>query len=267
MTDSRIIGLMRFSLITERNRVNWKQTRGQTVDEAAALIMAPARLDRRMALFENLPLRSLDHQTRRDFQLIVMTSTLLPKPYKRRLKQLAEERDYLVIKKIPPHRAIKDAARQAIEDRTGRLTTFRIDDDDAVDDHYIERLHSFATAANEGKIVSFQRGYGLQAEGAGFLLQETVYPKIALGLASIANDGLTIFDKGSHSQIDRFPMIFDDTPGAWIRLLHNGSDSGARIDRGRPAIHCGPQELAAHAPGFGRLDFQAVHDALARTDP
>jgi hypothetical protein len=195
---------------------------------------------------------------------VVLTSTLLPKPVKRRLRQLAESRDFLVIKTAPPDRSLSRAASMAAAACVdgGPMVTFRIDDDDALAPDFVASLKALAAVAAPGDMVSFERGLYLQPDGEDFLLQERNYRNIAIGLATLSDDGRTIFDRGSHVRSDKFPVHVDDRPEAWIRLLHQGSDSGARIDPGRPVARIKPQDLAARLPTFSRLGFAAVHAAL-----
>jgi hypothetical protein len=255
---------MRFSLVTDRNRGNFRLTRERSLEESLSLIHDPDRLAQRLALFEALPLRCFEQQTDPDFKLVVLTSTLLPKPVKRQLRKLAESRDFLVIKTAPPDRSLSQAAslaaRACIDGR--RMITFRIDDDDALATDYVASLRALADRAAPGDMISFERGLYLQPEGDAFLLQDRVYRNIAIGLATLSEDGRTIFDRGSHVRSDQFPVHVDERPQAWIRLLHEGSDSGARIDPDRPVDRLSPGAVAARVPGFGRLDFVAAHAAL-----
>ncbi len=262
-----VVGLMRFSLVTDRNRGSFKLTRERTLEEAVSLIHDPERLEQRMALFESMPLRAFEQQTDQDFKLVVLTSTLLPKSIKRRLRKLAESRDFLVIKTAPPDRSLSRAASMAARACIigERMVTFRIDDDDALAPDFVASLKALAASAASGDMVSFERGLYLQPDGEDFLLQDRTYRNIAIGLATLSDDGRTIFDRGSHVRSDRFPVHVDDRPEAWIRLLHGGSDSGARIDPALPVERIRPRDLAARLPGFARLGFDAVHAALTPT--
>jgi len=263
MMANRIVGLMRFSLVTERNRSSFRQTREGSLEDSVALIHNMARLEQRLALFEAMPLKCFEGQTCQDFRLVVLTSTLIPKPIKRRLRKLAETRPFLTIKTAPPERSLSVAARACVGVGDGPLVTFRIDDDDALAPDFIENLAAAAARTPPGGMITFERGLYLQPDGADFLLQERVYRNIAIGLATVSTDARTIFDRGSHVKADRFAVHVESRPESWIRLLHQGSDSGARIDPSMPAERIAPGGLAARLPEFAHLDFPAVHAALS----
>lgn len=259
-----IVGIMRFSLVTERNRSNFKATAGLPLADNLSLILHPERLEERISLLEAMALRSFDHQTDPDFKLIIMTSKSLPKYFKNRLRKIADSRPYIIVKTVIPEKSIQDAARGFVREFAPdrQAITFRIDDDDALFPAFISSLRELAEAAAPSDIITFERGVYIEPEGQEFLIQDRVFRNIAIGLATHSNDGSTIFDRGSHMNLGAFNARIDTRPQAWIRLLHPGNDSGARINRAKPFERVPVGDVSARLPAFRHLDFPAVHRAL-----
>ncbi len=259
-----IVGIMRFSLVTERNRSNFKATAGLPLSENLSLILHPDRLEKRISLLEAMALRSFDHQTDPEFKLIILTSKSLPKYFKNRLRKMAESRPYIVVKTVVPEKSLQEAARSVVKEfaQDRKIITFRIDDDDALSPDFIRSLREISKGSGHSDIMTFERGIYIEPEGQEFLIQDRVFRNIAIGLATYSNDGSTIFDRGSHMNLGAFITKIDTRPQAWIRLLHPGNDSGARINREKPFERVLVGDMSARLPAFRQLDFPAVHRAL-----
>ena len=258
-----VAGLMRFSVVTQGNRGNFRATRKRELAEVAALILSPERLEARFAVFEAIPLRAFDAQTDQDFTLNIMFSALMPEAYQRRLTALAEPRPYIKLVAVTPDRRVDEVARSCVPEVGGRCASFRIDDDDALNPGYVADLRAAATDDNVGKVVTLQNGVYLQPEGGDLLVQDVVYPANAYGLAFVSEDGTTIFDQGAHQKVRERPIAILRRPRAWIRTLHGGSDSGVRIDENKPFKRLPCEVVAAELADYAAIDFCDVHRLLS----
>ena len=264
---ARVIGIMRFSVLTARNLGNWKVSRGQTVEAAQSLLFDPARLELRFRLLEEMPLRSFDHQSTDDFQLVILTSSLMPKLYLDRLQDLVSKRGYARIRAVSPDSNISVAARSSVAElpAANLVVTFRIDDDDALHPEFINDLHRHRVPENFQKIVTCDRGIFMQHHTTGFLVQEVVYPKNAFGLAFVSKGRRTIYDTGSHSQIRDQRLVINSRPRAWIRSLHDASDSGTSTRPGNTTA-LPTSEMRAELPQYAFLRFEAIQPLLGKPE-
>ena len=90
---SEVIGFCRFSFW---GKSDYKYT-PETEAEAIEHLYNTTRIADRFFLFENVLLTTLDNQTNQYFRFVVITSSLMPKPYQMRLMELAKTRPYLKI--------------------------------------------------------------------------------------------------------------------------------------------------------------------------
>jgi hypothetical protein len=251
---TRIVGILRFSVLTEGSK-SYKTIKDKTLAEAMAGLFDPDRLDRRCLLAKTMPLASLDAQTDMDFELVVRISALLPQAYKEQVYEMARARAYMRVVEFAT-----DGSR-TVEDTkpitAGPTITFRIDDDDALNRHYIEDLRVLAVPENLGKVISCPNGVYVQPHRRPdrMIVGDVLYKNNAFGLAFYGADGKTIFDKGGHSRIDRHPMIMLDRSRAWVRSIHQGSDSGAGLKVESQYERVLVRDMKTFLPEYAHLDF------------
>lgn len=255
---------MRFSVLTARNLGNWKASRGKTMDEARAVLFDPARLDLRFRLLEEMPLRCFDNQTNEDFQLFILTSSLVEKQHLDRLHDLAASRPYARIRTVEPGSNISVSARRCVAEKPvdKLVVTYRIDDDDGVHPEFIADLHRHRTAANFLKIVSCEQGLFLKHHRSGFQVQDVIYPKNAFGLAFVSRGRATIYDTGSHTRVRDGRLVINSRPRAWIRSLHGASDSGASTRRDEAVKTVSVSTIRTELPEYAFLNFEAIRPLL-----
>lgn len=260
---------MRFSVLTARNLGNWKASRGKTLDEARAVLFEPARLEHRLRLLEELPLRCFDHQSNQDFQLFILTSSLIGKAHLDRLHDLTSGRPYLKVRTVTPDSNISMAARRCVAETAVQnlVVTFRIDDDDGVHPAFIDDLHRHRVKANFRKIVSCDQGLFLKYSKAGFAVKDVIYPNNAFGLAFVSGGRRTIYDTGSHFTIPASRLIINPRPRAWIRSLHGMSDSGRSMGSGDTVRRLPVPAIRAEMPEYCFLRFEAIRPLLADPQP
>jgi hypothetical protein len=252
-----IVGLMRFSVITETHKTGYAATRDKSVDEALASILEPTRIENRLRLVETMPLASLSAQTDSGFILNMLISTELQAEYKARIYALMDRLPYLRVTEI--------GLQDDVQDRMGELivngeptVTFRLDDDDAVGAHHIEDLRALAIPENEGCFLSNPDGLYVQPEGDHLAVQEVTYVQNAFGIGYLSSIGETVFHKGKHNE-STVRVATGDRPRAWVRSIHAASDSHEQFMPGSLSIPLVP----ASYPEFAFIDFESLKANLS----
>lgn len=230
---NQIVGLVRFSY---PSRDGYRISQNE-LPALEAILYDPDRLERRFQLFEQLTLPSLVAQTDGDFQTLFVTGENMPADYLQRLRRGVGALPGAMVLQLPPmihYRAMQRAFRMARKPECSHLTGFRLDDDDAVDCRYVERLRrvsqTIGAAAAEGAIhcVGFNRGLFLRRKEGGNRIYEVVEKlPIGIGLAMIAPAGReeNIFRR-NHRLLPQFFNTYTeaDTP-SFIRTIHPDNDS------------------------------------------
>ena len=160
----KTIGLLRFSVLTP----TYYSERFKTLEQTAAHLFAPERMELRFRLFEALCLPSLARQSDPDFTALVLTAQALPEPWLSRLETLLAPLPNIELRKVgsDKHYPLLRAAYQSVDlgDATHRIM-FRLDDDDAVDRDFIARTKRLAAGLvalrdqNAPLIIACNRGF------------------------------------------------------------------------------------------------------------
>lgn len=141
---NKIIGVCRFSYLGD---AGFRTLKGGA-EEAAQVLYAPGRMQRRFAYFENICLPSLAVQTDPDFTLVALIADTMPFHFRKRLKRLAAKYPFLRIATLEaagPLNSTRRAFRRGLdEEEADFITGFRLDDDDAVGIDYIERTREIS---------------------------------------------------------------------------------------------------------------------------
>lgn len=271
MSYCDIVGVIRFSVLTERNLSNWKMTKDRSLDDAADIIFSDERMAIRFSLFENITLKAFDAQidSEEGFKLLILTSTMLPDLWLKRLFRLASARPYMQVVCVKPNESVARLARIAslkmCDKSDGPIATFRIDDDDAVSTSYITDIRRNAVPENLGKALSWENGVYLERSprDGSFMVTEVTYPSIALGIAYISSrkEFRTVYDLGNHTKIHTVvPMVIESRPKAWMRSIHGFADSGGgKTSRSRGGQVMTVEETAAYmGQDYSFLDFRQL---------
>ncbi len=259
MSD-RVIGFLRFSVVTDTHKEGYRSTRNRPTQEALQTILAPSRLAQRLKLFQTMPLASLAAQTDKDFEIKLVTSEHLPHDIKSALYDLAATHAFLEISELPVNASVGEHFRSFV--RTGERTiTFRIDDDDALNPEHIADLRTLAAGKDE-RVLTSPNGIYVQPEGDMLLVERVHYPSNAFGIGYVSTSGNTIWSIGNHSQIPTSQMEQHPRKNAWIRSTHAGSDSGARVEGGGKLDRYLPGDLATMLPEYDYIDFNRLHAEL-----
>ena len=231
---NRISGLVRFSYPALSGF-------SRKPDDPAALVRQlykPDRLAERFRLFESLTLPSVLAQEDTDFHLGVLVGDGFPVAARARLEALLEPlqgRARVVALPLMHHYpATQRALAQVTPQDATHLTSFRLDDDDAMDRGLVARLRRQSqqllrlVGADQPFVVGHNRGFFLEiAPGANrvYDVVEKLPLGIGLALTAPASSGENIFAR-NHRLLPQFYTTFTEasTP-AFIRTVHAGNDS------------------------------------------
>mgnify|MGYP001470765654 CR=1 FL=1 len=232
---NRIVGVVRFSYpaLSAFSRT--------PADAAAAKAMLydPERLERRFRLFEALMLPSMLAQTDGDFQLGFVIGDDFPKPWRDRLQDLIRPLQGAYLHPMEPaqnYKATHAAYRAARLDGASHFTTFRLDDDDAMDRDFIARLRRQADrlstlAGPQPWAIGHNSGFWLEIGAEGNRLYDVHERTPACGVALVSGikSGLTIYVQNHRDIAERFSTWLDAETPAFIRTVHRDNDASPHV--------------------------------------
>ena len=211
------------------------------VSRDAALLFDPARLERRLSLFERVALASLRDQTDPDFKLLLLTSKFLPADHLKRVTEACHDMigpERTMITRRRPQQA-GHALRRCMRHHLNQIShsaQIVLDDDDAVSCDFVARCRQEAQFALSQMMpvqtpvyLSFATGLTgrFEADG-GMTLIPREMPFTNLGLTLV---GPTMTRKNpyllAHKKVTRrhaVRVIHDQRP-FYIRSVHDTNDS------------------------------------------
>jgi len=200
-------------------------------------LFARERLEQRGFLFENFTLPSIESNLRDwcDLRLIVFTSESLPDWHLEFLYSLKEKYPFIEIHLLGTQPDCLSLVAKEIIKKSVKSNevygTFRIDDDDAISNQFVDDLKPYLKQSYVGITISFPKGYSGFFDSNKKTLTtygETYVPMTALGLCYIANTEMKykhIFDlptKGGHKTTDRVtPVLLLSNKHSYLRILHD----------------------------------------------
>lgn len=225
-----IVGVMRFSFF---GPTDTKQKHDH--DTALNELYDPGRMEARFHYFEKLMLPSLKAQTDGDYQLKIVSSKVMPEQYQQRLHDLVADMPQTEVilaetQQINPvlHPVIQKACQDSKADKA---ISFRIDDDDALSQHYIERLRYFGTGQQPTTIITFPRVIALFLE-EDRTIGASAHTSISHGIGVARMNSSTHLNhpfQMSHQRIwRRLPTLMDPTFMSALRTLHHHNDSAVK---------------------------------------
>jgi hypothetical protein len=214
--------------------------------KAQEMLFDPARLAKRLYLFEHMNLACLRDQSDPEFKLAILTSTLLPEDHFKDLTALCHdmlgpERVHIL------RRGPGSAGKQFNRFMTRKLSTTPhavqvvLDDDDALSVDFVEETRREAEFAlsrfrpdQDCVYVSFASGLSARFDDDGLLLTPRSVPFTNLGLALVApSDTPKNPYMLAHKKVARrhpVRVIHDQRP-FYIRAVHDTNDSRAMMDK------------------------------------
>ncbi len=231
-----------------------------------ALLFEPARLKARLRLFERYTLASLAAQTDRDFHHVILSSSLMPEPWRSLLVQVSRralgDRARVIFR---PKRSAGHVLRRYVRAHYGNLdhvVQVVLDDDDALSADFTRALRYHAGCVindplNEdpATFLSFPRGFSLGVDDAGLprWMSPRNVPWTNLGLALVSrpdwrkNPFMTAHRRIGERQAGR--LIGADRP-FYLRAVHAHNDSRAIASD----EHLSPEQIRASYRHFPFLE-------------
>lgn len=232
-TRTRIVGLMRFSVLTP----TYYSERFPTLEETAAHLYSDERMALRFHIFENLVLPTLLEQTDPDFDLVILSGEAMPDVHKDHLTGLLAEAPNIDVRFVGTddhYPLLKEGYRSVdLEDATHAIR-FRLDDDDAVDLDYIKRLRATGAgllAMNDPAtpgVIAFNRGFYVRfREGKNEVFDTCERAPLSTGTAVLAPaDQMHTPYAYNHRKLAQHYNVYSDiSVPAFIRTIHGDNKS------------------------------------------
>lgn len=236
--SERIVGICRFSFWGRGDWGVYAGTKPGSDAEARALegclagLYDDTRLDFRFRSFERLTLASLAAQRNMDFTFVVLSSSVMPAPWRARLTALCAALPWVRLifsEQRDVGKALAPLLAELSEGGTVRLVQFRLDDDDCVCVDYIDRLSKAAHAMREYRAFAFSLPRALMMTcyaGSPPARLEYLRPFHAAGVAvHTPQPRHSIFAFGHFALPRRFPSLVDPDPYGSLQLKFEGHDS------------------------------------------
>lgn len=238
-------------------------------EQMARTLFAPARMEARFALFEELCLPPFRLQSDSRFRHVVLVSTLMPRDLLGRLERL-QERSAFDILPVSPDTAIEEAvrawmARLDLDLAPGEpVLTARLDDDDAASRFAVEELHRVAGGLAPGTAIGTANVVELAFSGGGWTAHHLHFPLNSAGMALISGDdgaGRHIFDKPNHLLMSEDADCYlISKPALHILTSHAGNVSArgvrlrrSRADRRPVGVDVLTRDFGLSEPGLDRV--------------
>lgn len=275
----RIVGFCRFAFL---GRGDWMGMQGDNATEPgllaerAKVLFDPDRIRQRLFTLEKITLASIAGQTDPDFEFFILTSKSLPKEWLHRLALLCDkvpQAQLLVSGEPDTNRALQPLLSEiSLADGQPPLQ-FRLDDDDAVGVHYIEKLRSHGRMLAElpRVAVGFPRGLSvITYQGAAPTYWETHRGFTGAGAAArLIQDNQSIFAHNHFNLPRRMPAFTDlSIMGHLVLRWDNGDTASGTV----PEIPWGyeqveearfRQNLSEHFPFLTGFDWTQLRRSEA----
>jgi hypothetical protein len=226
----QVIGLCRFSYPA----LGGFQRQHDSPQDRARFLYDPARLDERFRLFETVTLPSVRGQTDPDFHFLMVIGDDFPQ--RPRLEALLADIPQAVIRAYPPrpHREVMREAINTLRDPDAPLSIqFRLDDDDAVNLRFVERLRATTRECrplflqNLKAAIDFTRGHVIRASAHGIEAEAVTRAWWSPGMAVVLRRGnlQTVMNFAHQSVWQHMPTITRTDPDMFLRGWNPFNDS------------------------------------------
>ncbi len=248
-------------ILTRFNLRLWRQ------DKNGSAVRTREWLEDRFELFEKYCLPSIESQTCKDFEWIILFDSKTPEVYRKRIAASLARCPQLVPVFVEPEegrsfrKTFLSAVLQRLDGR--RVITTYLDNDDALGIHFVEDLQRRAQDLIDGTFVFYSSGYQYYTEFG--LLLKIHYRRnhfVSVVEAGDPSSVQTIYGYGSHYYIDKIPgariEYVKDRP-LWCEVIHPrnmGNDAyflfGTRMVRDEQTLRrkFGIDETCRHGLGL-----------------
>lgn len=234
MADSlKMVGLVRFSVLTP----TYYSERFDTLEETAAHLFDPDRMELRFSIFENLCLPSLLQQTDPDFDVVILTAESMPEIFRNRLESLLAPHSnlhFLPVGTERHYRLLRHGYNTIPCAPDSHRILFRLDDDDAVDMDFVRRTKALAKGIlplqppGGSFVIAHNRGFYLQATPAGPKVFDAIeQTPLSAGTALVAPSAswANPYRYNHRKLASHFNIYSDVTVPAYIRTIHGDNKS------------------------------------------
>ena len=184
-------------------------------------LFSEARLNAKFNAFEKVTLPSIVRQTNKNYEWYIFTSSELPVKYKIKLIDLIKSYSQIKVLFVNSMREFFDYDFNF----DNNYATVRLDDDDGLNENFVELMQQYADADKYKCIISFPNGHKYQIENDKIIVnkQKINKPYIACGLAAIS---MNIYRCGNHTKInEKYNVILDNTPNMYQLLCSEFCDT------------------------------------------
>lgn len=216
------MSVLQHFILTRFNIRLWRQ------DKSGNAVRTREWLENRCDLFEKYCLPSIAHQTCKDFQWIVLFDDKTPDEFRDRIRGYQVRCPQLLPVFVTPEngRDFGKVFRSVVLEHLscGRIITTYLDNDDALDIHFVEDLQQRSTDLADGTFVYYANGYQYFTEFG--LLLGIKYKRnhfVSVIEAGSPETLKTIFGYGSHYYIDKIPgAAIEYVKGRpfWCEVIH-----------------------------------------------
>lgn len=241
---TQIVGLTRFSLVT----LGDFYPGFDSVESLERFLFDEGRLERRFGMFEALCLPSLAGQSDQDFVFVFLVSESLPDKWRHWLDAQVISYPWARVVAVPPSKhypAIRSGFESVPTDGYSHRTTFRLDDDDAVDLGHVARLRRLSAAvqglshSSRPVALGFNRGFYLQfQDGRNEIFDARERTPLSVGSALVAPvDYPENVYLHNHRALPQFFDCWSDAETfVYLRTLHRDNKSNPHFSGSRNEI-------------------------------
>lgn len=222
MADTQV--KLHYFFLTRFNILLWQK------DKEGSPVRTKKWLDHRFSLFEKYCFPSIKNQTCQNFEWIVLFDSTTPDGYKAKIEEYQNECPQLVPVFVKPERGryfadiFREQVVKRLNENINRVLTTYLDNDDALNERFVEDLRQRALEASDGTFFYYDVGYQYYTDDK-FLLQIR-YPKNHF--VSVVEDGKPdsvkgIFGYGRHYYIDEIKgakIEHVKTEPMWCEVVH-----------------------------------------------
>lgn len=264
----KLVGVTRFSLVTQRTLGSFRATKGKSLEEAKEIVYSRESLIWRMKFFENFCLstyRAMSEQDEGSFGLVLINKDL-PKPFKDLLLDMCASVDRLEVLELKDDQSPQEVVKPVVRIMAAgdRIYSYRYDDDDALPNTYIPSVRRICKDLAPNSVVSFNNGYSLSRVGDDcFGMHVRNYPLNAFGLGVVSdnNNLKTIFELGPHTKIT-LPTYHDTDNIGWLSTVHQSNDS--RVGEMKSKIYSGKEIIDQISSLFPHVTLTGIQQLSFR---
>ena len=209
-------------ILTRFNIRLWRQ------DKNGSAVRTRDWLDNRFCLFDRYCFPSITGQTNQNFEWIVLFDSKTPEEYRKRIEDYQDRCPQLIPVFLSPEegRYFGEVFRLTVLSRVkcDRIITTYLDNDDALDIHFVEDLQKRSLTLSNGTFVFYSNGYQYFSEFS--LLLKVDYRRnhfVSVIEAGTPETIRTIFGYGSHYYIDKIPgarIEYVKNKPLWCEVIH-----------------------------------------------